>query len=123
MAKFLEDPSNGELVLLQLNEWLSDLSASGSKTLQTITATIYTLTDNINEAFRILGEGSSAEQMAMLIQLYLKINRLDLAQNVLKKLKAVDEDSALTMMATAWTLIYTVRLRLDFTLHRMAVLI
>lgn len=110
LARFLEDPSNAELVLMQLNEWLSDFSAASNKTLQTIAATIFTSTDNINEAFRVLGEGSNSEQLAMLVQLHLRINRLDLAQNILKKLKAADEDSALAMMTTAWTHIYSVRI-------------
>lgn len=94
---------------MQLNEWLSESAGAGNKTLQTIAATIFTSTDNINEAFKVLGEGSNSEQLAMLVQLHLRINRLDLAQNILKKLKAVDEDSALAMMTTAWTHVYSVR--------------
>jgi coatomer protein complex subunit epsilon len=38
----------------------------------------------------------------MLIQLYLKMFRLDLAQKQLKTMKSIDEDSVLTMLATAW---------------------
>ena len=37
-----------------------------------------------------------------MIQLYLRIFRVDLAQKQLKTMKSVDEDSALTMLATAW---------------------
>lgn len=36
------------------------------------------------------------------MQLYLRIFRVDLAQKQLKTMKSLDEDSALTMLATAW---------------------
>lgn len=38
----------------------------------------------------------------MMIQLYLRMDRLDLAQNTLKSMKALDEDNSLSMLATAW---------------------
>lgn len=107
MARYLEDPSNGDLVLEQLKEWLSDSAASGNRTLQTTAASLYILTDNSTEAFRVLGDGRGVEQCAMLVQLYLKIHRQDLAANTIKVMKAADEEGALTMLATAWTNIAT----------------
>lgn len=47
---------------------------------------------------------------AMLIQIYLKMFRLDLAQKQLKSMKVIDEDSPLTMLATAWVHMNTVSL-------------
>lgn len=43
----------------------------------------------------------------MLVQLYLKMFRLDLAQKQLKTMKAIDEDSVLTMLASAWVNMHT----------------
>jgi coatomer protein complex subunit epsilon len=108
LARYLEDPSNGELVLMQLKEWLSDPVAAANKTLITIAASIFILNDNVNEAFRVLAEGKNIEQRAMLIQLCLKIHRLDLAQPLQISMKLADEEGALTAMATAWLHIYTV---------------
>lgn len=102
MAQYLDDPSIGEIIVEQLNEWLSDSSASSNRTLQTIAASLYILNDNINEAFRILGNGSNLEQLAILVQQYLRINRSDLAATTLKTMKGLDEEGALTMLCTAW---------------------
>lgn len=40
--------------------------------------------------------------------MYLRIDRLDLAQNQLKAMKSLDEDNALTTLAQAWVNIYQV---------------
>lgn len=42
------------------------------------------------------------DRHALIIQLYLRIDRLDLAQKQLKTMKSLDEDSILSMLATAW---------------------
>eukprot|EP00981_Chlorochromonas_danica_P007863 scaffold1885_cov161-Ochromonas_danica.AAC.6 len=102
MAQYLDDPSIGEIIVEQLNEWLSDTSASSNRTLQTIAASLYILNDNINEGFRVLGSGSNLEQLAILVQQYLRINRSDLAASTLKTMKGLDEEGALTMLCTAW---------------------
>jgi hypothetical protein len=43
-----------------------------------------------------------------MVQLYLRIDRLDLAQKEQKAMKALDEDNALTMLASAWVGLATV---------------
>lgn len=44
-----------------------------------------------------------------MVQIYLRMDRLDLAQSAIKALKAiVDEDHVLFSLATAWTHIYVV---------------
>jgi coatomer protein complex subunit epsilon len=40
--------------------------------------------------------------LGMRVQLYLRIDRADLAQRELRAMKALDEDSTLSMLATAW---------------------
>ncbi len=44
-----------------------------------------------------------------MVQLYLRMDRLDLAQAQLKSMKAADEDSTLSMLATAWVNLTIVR--------------
>ena len=46
---------------------------------------------------------------ALLVQLYLRMDRFDLAENQVKAMKASDEDSTLTMLASAWTNLSSVR--------------
>ena len=109
LASFMKDPSTKETALLQMQEWLSDPNAANSTTLQLVAATLYIHDDNIKEAIKILHHGVNMEQNAILVQLYLRIDRLDLAQKQLKAMKAVDEDGVLVMLATAWTHLYVVR--------------
>jgi hypothetical protein len=40
--------------------------------------------------------------LSLRVQLYLRIDRADLAQRELRAMKALDEDSTLSMLATAW---------------------
>lgn len=102
LASYLEDPSSKETAISQIKEWLADPIASGNKTFQIIAATLFVYDDNIKEAFKIIRNGSSIEHHALHVQLYLKIDRLDLAQKQLKLMKAADDDNALTMLCTAW---------------------
>ena len=122
LARYLSNPeANKEDVFNQLRDLLSDLNASQSKTLIIIAATLYLHEDNHKEAYRILKEGTTLEQCvfvfylylntsnsfisfrhALLVQMHLKIQRPDLAQKQLAKMKAIDEDSVLTMLCNAW---------------------
>jgi coatomer subunit epsilon len=49
---------------------------------------------------------------ALLIQLYIRIDRLDLAEKHLKVMKSADEDSTLSMLASAWIGLSSVSARL-----------
>ena len=62
LATYMENPSTKEIALLQVNEWLSDVQASGNKTLKIIAATLYMYDDNWKEAFKALGTPSTMEQ-------------------------------------------------------------
>lgn len=102
LALYLENPTNRERAIAQLQSYLSDPSTSQNKTLQLIAATLYMSEENNKESFRYLKDAATLEQHALLIQLYLKMYRADLAQKQLKTMKSVDEDSVLSMIATAW---------------------
>jgi len=62
LATYLENPSNNEIVMFQLKEWLSSPVASGNKTVQMIAATLFMYEDNMKEAFKVIKNGSNLEQ-------------------------------------------------------------
>lgn len=64
------------------------------------------LDNNTKDAIKSLRSPKTMEHHAMLVQLYLKMDRLDLALKELKVLKAADEDSCLSQLTTAWTNLY-----------------
>jgi coatomer protein complex subunit epsilon len=98
----MSDPSSKEIAILQLQEWLGDAAAASNTSLSLIAAVLYILDDNLNEAIRLMHQGINMEQNALLVQLYLRIDRLDLAQKQVKVMKSADEDCTLSMLASAW---------------------
>ena len=56
-----------------------------------------------------LHTNSSYDRSALLVQLYLRMDRHDLAEKQVKIMKAADEDSTLSMLSHAWTLLSSVR--------------
>jgi coatomer subunit epsilon len=102
LATYLQDPSSAEIVTLQLQEWLGDAALCSNKTLQTIAALICLNEDSAKEACKAIKTGANMEQWALLVQMYLKIDRADLAQKQLAQMKSQDEDNPLTMLANCW---------------------
>jgi coatomer protein complex subunit epsilon len=97
---------NKELVFETLNEWLSDEVLAQDDTLQILGAQIYHQEGRMKEALKLLNEpGENLEKLAMQVQLYLKINRPDLAERVIKQMADVDDDDPLTQLATTWVYI------------------
>jgi len=102
MASFLSDPSKKDAALAQVQEWLGDLSISPNSTLKLITAMLHIHDDNLKEALKVIRNPTDMEQHALTTQIYLRMDRLDLALKQLKSMRAIDEDSTLTQLAAAW---------------------
>lgn len=59
------------------------------------------------EALQQVFQGSTMEQMAMILQIYLKLDRLDLAKQQLSVLKQKDEDAVLTQLCSVYVSLAT----------------
>lgn len=102
LATYLSEPTAREVAKLQLEEWLKDPAASTNATVRLIAAILNMHDDNCKEAIKHVRFERSLEQSALLIQLYLRLERADLARNVLKAMKIADEDSVLVALGNAW---------------------
>ena len=102
LARYLSQPQDKEIILITLNEWLSGQQTGNPSTLQLIAALIYMHEDNTKEALRCIHLGATMEQLALSTQIYLKMNRLELASKTVKMMQQADEDATLTQLALAW---------------------
>ena len=103
LTSHMANPTSLEVAQMQIQEWISE---SDNQTLSIVAAILYMMDDNVKEAVKSLRNARSMEQHALLIQLYLRMDRLDLAQKELKVLKGKDEDCSLSSLATAWVYLY-----------------
>jgi len=102
LATYLSNPENKDIALITVKEWMSDGNSATNPVLQLVAATIYYHEENYEEAMRCVYQSNSLEGLAMLIQIYLKINRIDQAEKELKGMHQMDEDATITQIASAW---------------------
>jgi coatomer protein complex subunit epsilon len=102
LATYLMSESNKEIALVTLRQWLSDTVAANDTTLQLIAAIIYSHEENFNEAMKCLHQSNSIEALSLLVQTYIRVDRLDIAEKELKTMGQVDADATVTQLATAW---------------------
>eukprot|EP00467_Chlorarachnion_reptans_P005367 CAMPEP_0114538180 /NCGR_PEP_ID=MMETSP0109-20121206/29994_1 /TAXON_ID=29199 /ORGANISM="Chlorarachnion reptans, Strain CCCM449" /LENGTH=280 /DNA_ID=CAMNT_0001722159 /DNA_START=77 /DNA_END=916 /DNA_ORIENTATION=- len=91
-----------EMIVEKLNEMVEDGSLAQDKVFPLVAAELYLSSGRTKEALKIVHGGSTLEMMAMAIQILLSINRVDLAQEQLRKMISIEEDDTLTQLAGAW---------------------
>jgi len=77
-------------------------TAHNNPTLQLVAAIIYYHEGNYEEAMRCVYQTNNLEGLAMLIQIYLRINRIDQAEKELRNMQKIDDDATITQLASAW---------------------
>ncbi len=108
LAQVYSGVAEKEVGITKLQEWLNaDASGTSIKSLQLMLSILHAQDGgatgaNLSEAIKCLHAQSSMEQHAMLVQLYIRMDRFDFAQKQLLKMKAADEDCTLTMLAAGW---------------------
>lgn len=74
---------------------------------QLIAAQVFLAQGMKREALQCVHTGATLEQTAVALQVYLQIDRLDLAKNQLAILRRADEDSILTQLASVYVSLAT----------------
>jgi len=67
-------------------------------------ATFFLHEGDLEEALRCALKSSWLEGKALTVQIYLAMNRFDMAEKELKQMQQIDDDSVITQIAQAWTL-------------------
>lgn len=80
----------------------SDPDSASNTSLQLIACHIFLAANQLREALQCVHLGLTMEHLAMCVQIYIKIDRLDLAKSTLDLLKQADEDSILAQLTSAY---------------------
>ncbi|OQR93950.1 coatomer subunit epsilon [Thraustotheca clavata] len=93
---------DAEIALLTLREWLSN-NENGQLLL--IAGLIFMQEHKFSDALSALMRGRTLEHSMYVVLLYLKMDRIDLAEKHVQDMKRIDEDATCTQLAKAWTMV------------------
>mmetsp|Transcript_2955 Transcript_2955/g.5194 ORF Transcript_2955/g.5194 Transcript_2955/m.5194 type:complete len:297 (-) Transcript_2955:656-1546(-) len=103
LALFQKDPQgSADVARFTLKEWISDPVSGSNPLLLLIAANVLGHLEDWDDALRCAHRGETLEHRALLIQLLLKIDRVDVAAKELAAMKSIDEDNTLSQLASCW---------------------
>eukprot|EP00347_Sterkiella_histriomuscorum_P010580 403375732 len=90
------------------DEWIRDpQSVQANVTLFTLMVYYFYIEEDYNRLFYLLNNSKNLEFLSLKLVAYLRINRADLGEQVLKQMKAIDEDSCITALSECWLNIHS----------------
>jgi len=101
LATYTRGGEGKEIALLTLKQWMSE-EASTNSMIQLVAGLIYSAEGNYDEALRSVHQCSSLEGRALMVQIYLKYNRVELAVKELKIIQEMDDEATLTQLVAVW---------------------
>ena len=103
LATYLDGSADTkEAVLLQLKEYLDSAQAAGCWQMLVVAGMIYIHERDYKEALRLLHQNTQLDVMAIVAQIYLLLDRPDLARRQVGAMQEQDDDATLTKLANAW---------------------
>eukprot|EP00585_Thalassiosira_rotula_P004065 CAMPEP_0196141090 /NCGR_PEP_ID=MMETSP0910-20130528/8768_1 /TAXON_ID=49265 /ORGANISM="Thalassiosira rotula, Strain GSO102" /LENGTH=301 /DNA_ID=CAMNT_0041402127 /DNA_START=51 /DNA_END=956 /DNA_ORIENTATION=- len=110
-------PEMRESIVDELKVLLANSASSSNTSLQLTACHIFLAANMLREALQCVHLGLTMEHLAMCVQIYIKIDRLDLANDALNLLKQADEDSILAQLTSSYVAISTGKSRSDDAVH------
>jgi len=102
-SQFLNTPAEDRVAVVgTLKTLLASPGAAGNTSVQLTACHVFLAAGKLKEALECVHLGLTMEHLAMCVQIYLKIDRFDLANDALGLLKQADEDSILAQLAGAY---------------------
>merc|ERR1711935_214935 len=99
-AQFVTLAATGVSTQSVIQELQSMLGDGVSPRVQVTAAHVFLQADMKKEALQCVHQGLTLEQISLCVQIYIILDRLDLAQNTLQQLRKTDEDSMFTQLAS-----------------------
>jgi len=123
-AKYLSthNDSTREEIVSTLKTYLAEEENANSSSFQLYASHIFLRHALTREALQCVHLGLTMEHLAISLQIFIKIDRLDLAESQLRLMKQADEDSVLTQLCSAYISIATGRSAISDAIHVLGML-
>ncbi|EDO34302.1 predicted protein [Nematostella vectensis] len=100
LADYLQNPSRRDNILSSIEKKLNTSDINDYYLL--MAASVYFHEQNYDGALRCLHQSESLECSALTVQIYIAMDRIDLAKKEIKTMQEMDDDATLTQLALAW---------------------
>lgn len=101
LAQYLKD-RNAKVTFKQLESLLEDQATGNDPTLLAVAASINLHEGNEQEALKLVHNPSTLELSSLQVRTLLRINRIDLAEQALKRMTELNDEATITKLTTAY---------------------
>lgn len=102
LAQYLSGQVPKATILSTMNEWLTDVACNRNPTVLLMIGMIHAHEGNYVEALKCCHIGTTLEMLALCVQVYIKMDRIDKAESAVKTMVGMDDDATITQLAQAW---------------------